>query len=137
MNISHAWIAFHSNPGFARFRSLIGEKAEPVEVFMAVYAEVVAILLALERGERYSCELLCGPDLWMRYPIEGQHRALGIALKHLVNVGALPLECVTPNWNNKFYTPKEDGDSCCANSLTVGHQPSLSDRSQSTILQEV
>lgn len=96
MNISHAWIAFHSNPGFARFRSLIGEKADPVEVFMAVYAEVVAILLALERGERYSCELLCGPDLWMRYPIEGQHRALGIALKHLVNVGALPLECKRP-----------------------------------------
>lgn len=137
MKIFHALNTFPSNPGFSRYLSLIGKKADPVEVFMAVYAEVVAILLTLKRGLRYSCEDLCVRDLWSRYPSKGLHRALGIALKHLVNVGALPLECVTPNWNNKYYTPKEAGDSCCANSLTIGHQPSLSDKPESTTLQEV
>lgn len=107
MNISYAWIAFHSNPGFKRYLSLFRCEKEALRAFMALYAEAFEVLPALKKRMRYSCELLCGPILWRRHPSKGQRRALGIALKHLVNVGALPLVCVTPTQNNKFYTIKE------------------------------
>ncbi len=107
MNISYAWIAFHSNPGFKRYLSRFRCEKEALRAFMAIYAEAFEVLPALQKGVRYSCELLCGSILWRRYPRDGQHSALGIALKHLVNVGALPLICVTPTQNNKFYTSKE------------------------------
>lgn len=137
MAISHALNTFPSNPGFARFCSLIGSKEDPFEAFKALYATIDEILPALVRGVRYSCEALCGPILWNRYASKGQHRALGIALKHLVDDNALPLECVTPYQNNKYYTPNEGGPSCSANALTVVQQPSLSYQPECAILQEV
>ena len=105
--LSYAWATFQSNPGFSRYRSLIAKKADPSEVFRAVYDAVMEIVQGVQKGTRYSCEDLCGDALWNRHPSKGQRRALGIALKHLIDQGALPLICVTPTQNNKFYTIKE------------------------------
>lgn len=55
-----------------------------------VRVQVEGILDALEHGERYTLEMLCGPEFW-RGLSDGDRRTAGICMSDMVRNGILPL----------------------------------------------
>lgn len=106
MNNKSLYKLFRQHPKFNRFSGLLAVHGVSREkVCMAVYANVLEVIDGLLPGAKYTTEQLCGPELWGNWPTHGQHRAMGIALSMLVEMGVLPLVCVTPDHiNNKKYS---------------------------------
>jgi hypothetical protein len=68
-------------------------KCSTAQFLNEIYQAVDDVLPGLIPGERYTTELLIGPDLWSRYSI-GTRRAAGICLVKLVQNRCLPLVLV-------------------------------------------
>lgn len=107
MSFEKALASFPFSPGYPRAKSLIGSKGKLEKILIQIYKEIEQILEGIEPGVEYSCEELCGPEIWSRYASDGQHRALGIILHHLVEEGALPLVCATRGSSNRRYRLNE------------------------------
>lgn len=61
-------------------------------MYAAVLDEVKETLPGLIPQGLYTTEQLCGPELWGSWPHDGQRRAAGMCLAHLVQVGAVALD---------------------------------------------
>lgn len=107
MSFDKASASFPYNSGYPRAKSLVGSKSKLDNILSHIYKEVEGVLEGLEPGVTYSCEELCGPEIWSRYASAGQRRALGIILHHLVEEGALPLVCATRGSSNRRYSLNE------------------------------
>jgi hypothetical protein len=99
---------FKKHPRHRRFAGLLDSRGvSPERVLHAVYVSVDEVVEALVPDANYSSEQLCGDELWLRWPTDGQHRAMGIGLSFLVETGLVPLVCVTPHHiRNKRYALK-------------------------------
>jgi hypothetical protein len=99
---------FKANKNYSRFAGLLAPRGvSPERVLLAVYASIYEIAEVLVPNAKYSTEQLCGEELWLCWPTDGQHRAMGIGLSFLVETGLVPLVCVTPHHiRNKRYALK-------------------------------
>ena len=99
---------FKTYPTYNRFAGLLAPRGvSPEKVLLAVYASVLEAAEVLFPDVKYTAEQLCGDELWLCWPTNGQHRAMGIGLSFLVETGLVPLVCVTPHHiRNKRYALK-------------------------------
>lgn len=105
MSAELAWTRFTNHSSYRRYRSLIKYELPGARaVFMLIYSEIQSVVSQLIPNASYTTEILCGPEIWRRFPADGQHRALGIALSAMVEMGFVPLRCVTADHiKNKRY----------------------------------
>jgi len=99
---------FKTYPTYNRFAGLLAPRGvSPERVLLAIYASVCEVVEALIPEAKYTTEQLCGEELWLCWPTDGQHRAMEIGLSFLVEAGLVPLVCVTPHHiRNKRYALK-------------------------------
>lgn len=104
MSKNLAWDRFSHHHSCARYIGLFKYPKRAQLVFYEIYQMIWDIRTVLEPEASYTAQALCGPDLWAEYPSDGQHRAMGIAISAMVDMGFLPLVCVSPETvTNKRY----------------------------------
>lgn len=95
---------FSRHHSCARYLGLFKHPKKANSAFCEIYEMIWEIRAVLKPGASYTAEALCGPDLWAEYSTVGQHRAMGIAISAMVEMGFLPLVCVSPETvTNKRY----------------------------------
>jgi len=98
------WHRFTSHHSYASYMSLFKSETRAKEAFEASYEAIWDVIAVLQEKASYNSEALCGPELWEKYPSPGQHRAIGVAVSAMVEMGFLPLVCVSPSKvTNKRY----------------------------------
>jgi len=104
MSKNLAWDRFSHHQSCARYLGLFKHPKRAQLAFFDIYEMIWDIRAVLEPGASYTAQALCGPDLWAKHPTDGQHRAMGIAISAMVDMGFLPLVCVSPDTvTNKRY----------------------------------
>ena len=104
MSKNLAWESFSRHPSCARYLGLFKHSKSARLAFFDIYEMIWDIRAVLEPGASYTAQALCGPDLWAKHSTVGQHRAMGIGLSAMVEMGFLPLVCVSPETvTNKRY----------------------------------
>lgn len=107
MSFDKALASFPFNSGYRWVKTVFGSMRKSERILIQIHKEIEGILEGIEPGVEYSCEELCGPEIWSRYASVGQRRALGIILHHLVDEGVLPLVCATRGSSNRRYRLSE------------------------------
>lgn len=104
MSKNLAWDRFSRHHSYVRYLGLFKNPKRANSAFYDIYEMIWEIRCVLWPGVSYNAEALCGPDLWAKHPTDGQHRAMGIAISAMVEMGFLPLVCVSPETvTNKRY----------------------------------
>jgi len=104
--------SFVASPSGVRASGLLKRHGMSVErMYVTVYREVRAIEPALLPRCKYTAKILCGPTLWGLWKFDGQRKAAGMCLKHLVKhrcVG-LVLHRTRKNKGTKQYLLRHTG----------------------------